>query len=343
MKRRVCRDPLRWSISMFVAGAVCASVPVRALLLQVLSQQVRYILLAIIRHKLRSLTRASNLQTSSQTQKTTEVLPQVSGVCLATTCRSSTITSNRDPLQTPVSQELDAASIVISPSHQLIAGAARDGNLWIWGYGDQRRPNGPLVISGAADTFAFIPGCNQLAAAGNNTRVHLWSTEDGSLIHGWETEHRQITSIAVHPSLKRMVTAGREGRLNVWDTESGRSSTNPASMKHRSSILRSVRMESFWLRRTKMAKSGCGMLKTVLDSTRIVTTTELFEDWSSALTVLDWRRRREPEYCAAGCLEWSAGNPIRRRRNPRVLALRRMADYDQPKSRCFDHQKCAIR
>ena len=71
-------------------------------------------------------------------------------------------------------------------------------------------------MPGGATSVTFVPNQQQIAAAGADGKLRLWSLTDGAIIKTFEGSTASITEIAVTPNGQTLCAVGEDKTLQIW-------------------------------------------------------------------------------------------------------------------------------
>jgi WD40 repeat protein len=107
----------------------------------------------------------------------------------------------------------------LSPAARLLAAGGAGPTVWVWRRG-HRRP--VLRLDGSADRIdgvAFSADGELISAAGAST-VHIWRTQDGSLVARLSGDrHAELTSAAFDPNGDIVAAGDSNGAASLWSVE----------------------------------------------------------------------------------------------------------------------------
>lgn len=96
----------------------------------------------------------------------------------------------------------------------------------------QPRQNEPRQRPPVITAVAVAPGGVELATAGDDHVVRIWSTADGRLIHKLNGHGDWVRSLAFLPDGKTLVSAGDDGRILLWDVPTGAKQAELVKLPH---------------------------------------------------------------------------------------------------------------
>lgn len=99
-----------------------------------------------------------------------------------------------------------------------------DGNLiwWQWQAGEYQAVHRRQAHAGWIRSIALSPNQQQLASAGNDRMIRIWSVPDRMLISELSGHQQPICSLAFHPAGDRLASADHIGVIKDWDLSSAR-------------------------------------------------------------------------------------------------------------------------
>jgi WD40 repeat protein len=111
-------------------------------------------------------------------------------------------------------------SMALDRQAVLVAIAPAKGPVELWSAPTAKKI---LRLGGAAATtaLAFTSDRRQLATGGEDGRVRVWSTGDGSLLGDWPAGKERVTALVIHRDGQRVVVATWDGKIAVRDMQSG--------------------------------------------------------------------------------------------------------------------------
>jgi WD40 repeat protein len=117
-------------------------------------------------------------------------------------------------------------SLDFSRDNSRLAVGANDGEIQIWELTGldpaiQSKPAASWEAhTTAAPRTVFIPGCNLVASAGDNT-IRLWHIATGKEFDPLVGDHQALHAVAFSPDGSALATTGLDQHVRVWDTVGG--------------------------------------------------------------------------------------------------------------------------
>jgi WD40 repeat protein/serine/threonine protein kinase len=105
-----------------------------------------------------------------------------------------------------------------------LADCPEDLRGWEWYYLMRLCKVNPLVIQHKTDAngVAFSPDGEQLASAGGDGAVRIWSSRTGKLLQEFQAHDKAACGVAFHPAGRHLASTGADGLVKVWDLATGR-------------------------------------------------------------------------------------------------------------------------
>jgi WD40 repeat protein len=143
-----------------------------------------------------------------------------------------------------------AGSAVAFAEQGLVATASETGGVELWDWGAS--PAAHRLVSGGPSIrwLRFSPDGTQLAAAGDQGALHLWTVAGQYELVGPLDTPVRITALAFSPDGRTLATGADDGLVRLWDTRSGH--PRPSLPVHRGKV-------------TGLTYSSRGMLASVGD------------------------------------------------------------------------------
>lgn len=83
------------------------------------------------------------------------------------------------------------------------------------------RPVRSFLGSGSFHAVAFHPAGSQIAAAGENTTIHVWDSESGAVVQILRGHQRSILCVAFSPDGRWLASGGTDNTLRIWNAATG--------------------------------------------------------------------------------------------------------------------------
>lgn len=115
-------------------------------------------------------------------------------------------------------------TIAFNPRFNLLVSGGTDRILKLWDVANERELRTFAGHTDAITGVVFSPNGAVIAssAAYEDSKIILWSVEDGSVLGAIETDLHNPLSIAFHPDNKRLISGGEDKTVRLWSLENGK-------------------------------------------------------------------------------------------------------------------------
>lgn len=112
-------------------------------------------------------------------------------------------------------------AIAVSLDSSIVAAAAEDGNLRIWGLQDGalRHCIDAAEVGGAISALAVTPDAQFVIAACADKAARAWSLKDGALVCAFSKHGGPVADLAVTPNGKFLITGSFDRTARVWSLD----------------------------------------------------------------------------------------------------------------------------